>query len=180
MKRAVLGLLLWSGTLVAAPHWATPEALTIEDADTVLAEVAGVTHRVQLADIDAPENTSNPKLERDIARTGLDAGTLLGLGQRADDGLRRLLDTEPRHRLHFDPDARDRYGRVPGDLADARGRRVSERLVEAGYAIPLPTASADRAADLAAALQRARTARNGLWGSDAATFAAWAQLPPPD
>ena len=60
--------------------------MQIEDADTLLVEVAGVSYRVQLPDIDAPENTANPKLQRDIERTGLDAEALLALGRQADEG----------------------------------------------------------------------------------------------
>ncbi|MCP5430278.1 MAG: hypothetical protein H6962_08775 [Chromatiaceae bacterium] len=82
MKKAVTGLLLLacSSALNAAPQQVVPESVQIEDADTLVVEVAGVSYRIQLPDIDAPENTMNQKLQRDIERTGLGAEALLALG----------------------------------------------------------------------------------------------------
>ena len=113
-----------------------PGACRIEDADTLLVEAAGVSYRVQLPDIDAPENTANPKLQRDIERTGLDAEALLSLGRRANEGLRDLLRDFAPYQLHFDPDSRDRYGRVPGELVNA-GPTTQSPPGRRGYAVPV-------------------------------------------
>lgn len=171
---AILAVL--SGALLAEPQTVEPQAVRIEDADTLAVELAGERLRVQLSDIDAPESTHNPKLLRDQERTGLSAETLLELGRAADAGIERLLGELAPYRLHFDPQARDRYGRVPGDLLDASGRALSTLLVEGGYAVPLQGQSTERRAELAAALARAREERRGLWGSHPEDFAAWAAL----
>lgn len=170
-----LVLLVCSAALCAQGQRAAPERVEIEDADTLLVEVGGVAYRIQLPGIDAPESTLNPKLQRDIERTGLEAGVLLELGRRADEGLRGLLSGFAPYALAFDPDGRDRYGRVPGDLFGAGDRRLSVRLVEAGYAIPVSTADPAQQAALDAALSAARAAQRGLWGSHAGAFSAWAQ-----
>ena len=64
MNKALTGLLLLicSSALTAGPQVVVPGSVQIEDADTLLIEVAGVSYRIQLPDIDAPENTMNPKL----------------------------------------------------------------------------------------------------------------------
>jgi len=177
MKKAVTGLLLLacSSVLNAAPQQVVPESVQIEDADTLLVEVAGVSYRIQLPDIDAPENTMNPKLQRDIERTGLGAEALLALGGGADEGLRGLLRDFAPYQLHFDPDSRDRYGRVPGELVNAAGRHLSLRLVEEGYAVPVINTDPLRHAVLDAAVSAARANGRGLWGTQSDTFSAWAQ-----
>lgn len=162
-----------AGTAIAQLRDVMPQSVQIEDADTLLIEVEGSQYRIQLSGIDAPENTVNPKLQRDLQRTGLDSDALLSLGRAADEGLRRLLDEFAPYRLRFDPQQHDRYGRTPGDLVDAQGRLLSHRLVEAGYAVPVAARGAADAplADIARA---ARAAGRGLWGSHATSAAAWA------
>jgi len=177
MMKATTGVLLLA---LAGMAWAEPQqvvaaSVQLEDADTLLVDAAGGSYRIQLPGVDAPESTMNPKLQRDIQRTGLDAETLLGLGRAADEGLRGLLDEFTPYVLEFDPDRRDKYGRVPGDLIDAEGRRLSVRLVESGYAIPMPTTPSAQPLPLDAALAGAMGERRGLWGSHADVFAAWAR-----
>lgn len=172
-------LMLLSGALPADEEVATLPVLEIEDADTLLVKLKGETYRVQLPDIDAPESTPNPKLQRDLERTGLAADALLALGQAADAGLRDLLREFQPYAVHLNPQSPDRYGRVPGDLRDGSGRALSTRLVEQGYAVPLPGLSGPRAEDLAAALSAARGAGLGLWGSHPDAFGAWAGIPEP-
>ncbi len=182
MIRAVTAVFLlgWLGGLGAAPQQVAPDSIQIEDADTLLITVGGTDYRIQLPAVDAPEDTMNPKLQRDMQRTGLDAETLIALGRQADAGLRTLLGESASPTLHFDPDQRDKYGRVPGDLVDGEGRWLSVRLVEAGFAIPMPTSDPDKQSALSTALAEAQAGRHGLWGSDADTFSAWAHpLPTP-
>ena len=59
----------------------------VKDADTLRVEVDGESYRIQLPGIDAPESVPNPKLLRDVERTGRDAETLLAMGRRADQGM---------------------------------------------------------------------------------------------
>lgn len=167
-------LILLSATITADERVAVLPTLEIEDADTLVVEFEGEVYRVQLPDIDAPESTPNPKLQRDLERTGLSAQALLGLGRAAEAGLRKLLEEFSPYTLQFDPRARDRYGRVPGDLHDGSGRALSTRLVAQGLAVPLPGSSGERGAELVSALAAAREGRYGLWGTHPEVFGAWA------
>ena len=158
---------------IAGQQTIAPERVDVEDADTLLVQVGGSSYRVQLPGVDAPESVMNPKLQRDIGRTGLSADLLLPLGQAAVTGLQQLLPSFQPYRLVFDPEAKDRYGRTPGDLVDDQGVSLSLRLVEAGFAVPArPAATREQALRDAAA--RARQGRRGLWQSHPEAAAAWA------
>jgi endonuclease YncB( thermonuclease family) len=158
---------------MALQHAVQSDQVTIEDGDTLLVRVAGVDYRIQLPDIDAPENVMNPKLHRDVGRTGIPAEKLLPLGERAAKGLSEILPSFQPYRLVFDPAVTDKYGRTPGDLLDAEQRPLSLRLVEAGYAVPLHP-DAGREAALTTAADTARTRTEGLWGSHPEIMRAWA------
>jgi len=170
----IAGLLFCAGQLPAEPVTVAAQEVTVEDADTLSVLIDGETVRLQLAGIDAPEDVQNPKLQRDLERTGMPADQLLALGVAASEGARSLLPQFAPFLVRYDPEARDRYGRVPGDLIDREGRRFSLRLVEEGLARPLPVDGGAEAADFAAAAAAARAAGRGLWGSHPEAFAAWA------
>ena len=171
-----LGLILIQGVALAQDAFVSPQSVAVEDADTLLVELDGRTYRVQLVDIDAPESVPNPKLQRDVERTGLDSAALLALGQAADAALTGLLAEFRPYRLSFQPEAPDRYGRIPGELYAADGRALSTELVARGYAIPLPGRPEPAASPLERALEIARSNRLGLWASEAPAFAAWAGM----
>lgn len=170
---AALGLSI-AITSVAAPLLAaSPEQVHIEDADTLLVEIEGVSYRIQLVGIDAPESSMNPKLQRDMERTGLSAEVLQALGLAADRRLRELLVEFHPYQLLFDPQRKDRYGRTPGDLIDAHGTLLSLRLVQEGYAIPVgPPAQQEKKLQEAANVARKTT--RGLWLSHPDAVRAWA------
>ena len=172
----LLGLGLIQGVALAQDPFVSPQSVAVEDADTLLVELDGRPYRVQLVDIDAPESAPNPKLQRDVERTGLDSASLLPLGRAADAALTAFLVEFRPYRLSFQPEAPDRYGRVPGDLYDADGRALSAELVARGYAIPLPGRAEPAASLLDRALQNARRDGLGLWGTEAQAFAAWAGM----
>lgn len=162
---------------IAGPHQTvTPTQLEIEDADTLLVEVSGVSYRIQLVGIDAPENVTNPKLQRDVQRTGLTAEALLPLGLAANEGLRELLNEFRPYQLVFDPQAKDRYGRTPGDLVDQQGEPLSLRLVHEGYAIPVGEMAQDEAMSKAATAAREHS--RGLWHSHPMAVNSWAGITP--
>jgi len=170
---ALLGLLLSAPGMAQADPPVTPEQVNIEDADTLLVEIAGTPYRIQLPGIDAPESSMNPKLQRDMQRTGMHADTLLPLGRSALNRVQELLPEFRPYRLLFDPRKKDRYGRTPGDLLDADGAPLSERLVREGFAIPAGPAASDRPALREAAASARRDAR-GLWHSHPEATRAWA------
>ena len=175
MKTIITGLLLaLSASASAELLPIEPQHLQIEDADTLQVEIDGSPQHIQLMGIDAPEAVMNPKLQRDTARIGLTQDQLLPLGHAANEGLSRLLKEFEPYRLKADLGVKDKYGRVPGDLHGAAGLHLSTRLVEEGYALPLPTLQGERAELLKAAAELARSERRGLWGSHLDTFSAWA------
>ena len=167
------GLYVAAATVMAAQPSVPVERVAIEDGDTLLVQVAGVDYRIQLPDIDAPENVMNPKLQRDVARTGMTAEDLLPLGLQAAEALRDMLSSFQPYHLAFDPAVKDRYGRTPGDLLDRDGTTLSLRLVEAGYALPSHPA-ATREPALTAAADAARADARGLWGWRPDLMRAWA------
>lgn len=172
-KWLVLALSLGLAGAATAREAVQPQQLEIEDGDTLQVELDGASYRIQLPGIDAPENGINPKLQRDMQRTGLEAAALLPLGDAASEGLKRLLADFRPYRLVFDPQRKDRYGRTPGDLLDESGTPLSLRLVAQGYAIPAGPAAAGQQGLIEAAIA-ARQSGLGLWGSHPETASAWA------
>ncbi len=173
MSFAFLALISTAAT--AEIRFVAPEQLTFEDADTLVVTSDTEPLRVQLLDIDAPENTDNPKLQRDLVRTGLNVTQLVDLGKAADAGLERILGEFKPYRMQVFADRRDKYGRCPGDLVGPDGVTLSQRLVEEGFAVALPKVDESRQAMLQAAEQRAKQARAGLWGSHPEPFARWVE-----
>ncbi len=166
----VLGLCLILGPVGAEEYLLPSGSLRIEDGDTLLIEIHGEQKRVQLAGIDAPEDTDNPKLRHDLARTGLKRERLLELGLMSTRYLRRLTKIGPPHTLHYDPQRLDRYGRLSGGLHDSTGRSLAETLVASGYAIASRTST-----DHLRTLQtEAQQAQRGLWGQEPVTTRLWA------
>ncbi len=151
------------------------ESVGLEDGDTLLVVIGGTSERVQLVGIDAPEDVDNPKLRRDLERTGLTREVLLPLGEAATTHLRALVAGPGPYRLLFDPDRRDRYARLTARLLDPAGQSLNARMVEDGFAIPLPDpAPADpESAALAEAKARAIASARGLWGSQARAMGLW-------
>jgi len=177
MNRYV-GLLVSLGWMaaVAAAQESPPTELQVEDADTLVVVIGDATHRVQIEGIDAPEDAVNPKLQRDIVRTGLPEDRLLELGRHATRGLQAILPGLGRYQLRFDPDRPDKYGRVPGDLVGEQGQLLSRELVAQGWAIGLPGAAAEQLAEFDRLRDAARNSRSGLWSVDPEAADAWAGL----
>lgn len=167
-----LGLFLALGMVGAEEYVLPPGSLHVEDGDTLLVKLDGEEKRVQLAGIDAPEETDNPKLQRDLARTGLERSRLLALGRMATEYLRRLTKIGWPYTLHYEPDRLDRYGRLSGDLRDGSGRSLAELVVAGGYAI----ASRDATERMWALQDEAQQEQRGLWGLEPEATSAWAGI----
>lgn len=127
-------LLTWTLPLAAEPRTLGLDLKTIEDGDTLVVAIDGVDQRVQIEDIDAPEDADNPKLQRDLERTGLAREQLLVLGRAATAHLARLLARPAGHSLTFDPDRRDRYGRLQVQITGPADHSLNQQLVIDGYA----------------------------------------------
>ena len=141
----------------------------LEDGDTLVVMVNGEALRIQLLAVDAPEDTTNPKLQRDLERTGLQETSLLNLGKQATAHLQQLVG-EGEVILQGDLDAKDRYGRVPMVVINQQGRSLNDAMLEDGYAMvsARTSAKASEVQRWQQMEQSAVSAGQGFWGDDAA------------
>jgi endonuclease YncB( thermonuclease family) len=144
-------------------------AIQVEDGDTVRVQLQGRETRVQLTGIDAPEDSDNPKLQKDLERTGLETERLLALGRAATRYLEMLTQLQDPHALHYEPGNRDRYGRLTGVLYNRLGESMSDYMVAAGFAV----ASAKAPERLRELQLDARRDTRGLWQKDPEAMALW-------
>lgn len=168
-------LLLWS---VLSPAWAGAPGYPlqkVEDGDTLVIDLDGQPVRLQLLGIDAPEDVANPKLERDIKRTGLDQEALLHLGHEASNHLRSLIHTGDRVQIEGDLGKRDKYGRVPVVAFASDGRSLNATMIADGYAIVLGRYPLDvhRRQQYQQLETQAIKEQRGLWGSAHQAMRAW-------
>ncbi len=152
--------------------------VAVEDGDTVLVAMPAGEVRVQLSGVDAPEAEVNPKFKVDVGRTGLAAEALLPLGRAATAHLKSLLPKGREVIFSGDPEIRDKYGRLPGELITRDGRSVNIAMVSAGFARVLesPSVPPDLMEQLKKAWERAEHQKLGLWRSHATVFRAWAGI----
>ncbi len=151
--------------------------IQVEDGDTLIVNIKGKTFRVQLSGIDAPEDIENPKLTVDLSRTKLDKDKLLALGKVATEQLRFLIKTHAPFILHFNPNKRDRYGRIPGDIVNAAGQSISALMINNGYAIVTIRSTDPKLVKRLKPLQQKAVDENyGLWGLYAKASRLWAGI----
>lgn len=126
MRRAagifLLLLALWPAPLLAEAEWISVKR--IYDGDTLKLKDG---RKVRLIGIDAPELHRNDKLYRDAERTHRDAKTLLKMGKKSYEVLKKLVGKGP-VRLEFDQTSRDKYQR---SLAYVYVRMKPERFAKA-------------------------------------------------
>jgi micrococcal nuclease len=123
--------------------------LRVVDGDTleVRSPVDGLTERVRLVGIDAPERTECWADEATAALT-LQAGRMVTLERDVSD--------------------RDRYGRLLRSIRDAAGQDVAGALLDGGHVIARSyPPDTTRDAEYRVRQESARTAGLGLWAEDA-------------
>jgi len=165
-KLPLLALLLAAANAAAA----TLEAplIDVEDGDTLLVMLEGKPTRIQLAGIDAPEESPNPKFNLDRKRTGLPTETLLDLGRRATLHLRELAPPGTALVLTGDPRARDRYGRIVMEVKRGDGLSLNAAMVRDGFARAL------HAPAYLPLQKEAMKAGKGIWGAAPEAARKWA------
>lgn len=170
-----LTLLLPTLTPMADEITIPPQAITVEDGDTLLVEIDGTPQRLQLLHIDAPEETDNPKFQRDLQRTRLAADELRALGQAATAHLRQLIKQSQGVTLSYNPEQRDRYGRLPADVLLDGQASLSLRMVQDGYATLIEAKPVAEPLDTAypQAKAEAETKDNGLWAKNREATRLW-------
>lgn len=148
---------------------------SIEDGDTLVVEIAGKAERIQLLGIDAPEDVENPKLDRDLQRTGLDKEALLTIGREATQHLTALIAPGQLVKLMGELNKRDRYGRISVIVYDPDGRSLNEAMVKEGYAVLLGRfpLEADFKHRLKESGKQAIANKQGLWKTHPAIVNAW-------
>ena len=176
---ALLAALLFSHSALADERIIPGQDIAAEDGDTLVIVIDGKRQRIQLAGIDAPEDVDNPKLQVDIKRSQLSRETLLKMGQVATEQLKFLLKSQAPFVLHFNPQRRDRYGRIPGDIVNARGESIAAQMVNNGYAIVSRRSTPPDLIERLARLQHdALRQQRGLWGLYPQNSRRWAALAP--
>jgi micrococcal nuclease len=152
----------------------------VEDGDTLVIRIRGGSERIQLFGIDAPEVVENPKLKRDLERTGLSKAALLAIGQKSTRHLQGLITSGDAVRLEGDLRKRDKYGRISVRVIAPDGSSLNDAMVSNGYAIVLnrfPLTELLKSRLLGYQQEAIRTHR-GLWGSDRKTALTWSGLAP--
>jgi len=163
----ILGLLTFVVPATAQEVTLTVANVEVEDGDTLVVEIDGAAERIQLAGIDAPEDTDNAKFQRDLERTGLTPDTLLAIGAEATAHLRALVERGGPFALTYNPEKRDRYGRILAEVSGAGAGSLNVAMLEEGYAVVLAIGEQKAADDPRVALQRdAIATRRGIWGGD--------------
>lgn len=191
MRGAIIGALLVACTAPAGPVEAEPTPVRtpaapapapappvgpldgpwhvqrVVDGDTLELLRDGAVEKVRLIGIDTPESYPGRKLNRDVARSGQDAATILALGKRAKAFTEGLASGRTAW-LESDVEARDRYRRRLAYVwVDTPGGRVlaNHAIARAGFAETLTIApNVRRAHELQAAVAAARAEGAGLWG----------------
>ncbi len=148
----------------------------VEDGDTVIVDIDDTSERLQLVHIDASEDLVNAKLQHDMKRTGLDSESLLKLGAAATGHLRSLTTDQGPFIVTYDPDVRDRYGRISADISGTTGPSLSTSMLSDGYAKvlnPRQPGATQPPIQLKALEADAISSERGIWGSDPVTARAW-------
>ncbi|MBU0654983.1 MAG: thermonuclease family protein [Gammaproteobacteria bacterium] len=163
---------------VAAPQPVAFVVEAIEDGDTFSVNTQEGVKRIQLAAIDAPEDTENAKLQLDMKKSGLDKQTLTGMGKAATGHLQTLLPVGGEILLLADMTVTDKYGRISAEAFDQNGQSINAAMIADGYAIVLTKQPMDdaRKEALLQHQQAAQEAQKGLWGSHPETVAIWSKL----
>jgi len=172
--------LLLAVTLISTPVFAdnlTVELaeIGVEDGDTLIADIDGVSERLQLPLIDSPEDEDNAKLQHDIKRTGLAPAALLALGSAATAHLISLTADGGPFLVVCDLNDRDRYGRITAEISDKNSRSLASAMLTDGYAkVLIPRQpEAPPPSQLMALEAEAIAASRGIWGADTVTARAW-------
>ena len=163
-------LLLHGSALLAEP--VSYPLLQVEDGDTLVIQVNDRPARVQLLGMDAPEDIANPKLIRDVERTGISKELLLDLGRQSTLHLQQLTGSATNIVITGNLEHKDKYGRIPV-VASLPGAETSLNaiMVQQGYAVTLPGSQIEPRMDQLEA--QARKSGAGLWGSSPELMQSW-------
>ena len=122
--------------------------------------------KVRLIGVDTPELHESDKLARDAARSRKDIAVIKGLGRKAADFTKALVQRK-RVKLEYDVKKRDRYGRTLAYVYLEDGTFVNAKIIEEGYGQIMSIPPNVKYADYFLKLEReAREKGKGLWKAD--------------
>jgi micrococcal nuclease len=111
------------------------KVVRVIDGDTfVCALKSGEEIKVRLIGVDTPESRENPKLERDVKKSGLQKEEIIRMGKIAAEFTKKLLPEGEIVYLEQDVQKTDKYGRVLAYVWLKDGRMLNEVLVREGMA----------------------------------------------
>ncbi len=129
---------LW--TLLPSPlsaHSLNGTIIRVIDGDSLLVNNKGIEENVRLIGIDAPEAHDNPKAEKDAERDSEALSKVLSRGKEAAVYVRGFVHSGDKVRVETDVQQRDPYGRLLGYVYLSNGVFLNEKIIKAGYAVPL-------------------------------------------
>jgi len=143
------------------------KVVRVIDGDTFTCTLkSGEEIKVRLLGVDTPESRVNPKLERDVQKSGLQREEILHMGKIAAEFTKKLLPEGEIVYLEQDVQKTDKYGRVLAYVWLKDGRMLNEVLVREGmaqvYTIPPNVKYQDV---LLKAQRQAREEGKGFWKS---------------
>ncbi len=110
------------------------KVIRVVDGDTLKIDFHGVELTTRLIGVDTPESRRNKKAKRDAERTDLDLDTIISLGKKATEYVKRLIRPGNFVTLEFDVQQTDPYGRLLCYIYLQDGRMLNEVLVSSGHA----------------------------------------------
>lgn len=149
----------------------------IEDGDTIVIKIDGKSQRIQLAGIDAPEDTENPKFKLDLKTKDINEVDLLGIGQAATTFLKSQLAAGEKVTFQQQLGKADKYGRIPANVL-LHNDSLNLRMVQQGYAVVLNRYPLEPSfkASLENAQKMARNNKQGLWKTHSEIMEKWSKL----
>lgn len=136
----------------------------ITDGDSIYVRDKNQNIRVRMIGIDAPETFLTEKAFRDSRMSGISIEKKAFQGKNSTQHLKELLPTGSKVKLVSDHKKHDKYGRQLAYVFNHNGDFINLKMVEDGYAIPMPFPPNTRYKQkFASAAKEARMAKTGLW-----------------
>ena len=121
--------------------------------------------RLRLIGIDTPEINMNERLYSQAQRNKKDIQAIIGLGRKASEFTKRLVEGEF-VKLEFDDERYDKYGRLLAYVYLKDGTFLNAKIIEEGFAYLLTIPPNVRYTELFKRLYRqARENKRGLWSN---------------
>jgi micrococcal nuclease len=132
--------------------------VSLTDADSYVFSIDGVTERVRLIGVDAPEASVSRRASRQPERSRRPVTAIVGAGRQAAEAVLSMMKPGDTVGVELDIQERDRYGRLLVYVYLADGRLLNEVLLAKGMAQLFPVPPNVRYIDRFRA-----AAREGVW-----------------